>query len=331
MSDTERGRRLSYEEQEAIVFADRERRARKKPWWYLLALSALPHVCHTADQLRKEWYRHEAINGGNTTNVEKWTAIEAHLRQIMAEEMVALDALQEHVDLFTYGDRVTIAQLLEGANTEEERLDVVLGSPMLVLLREAEAKSPQQAEDSGYDTEDTLSFIVELDEELVGESKSARKRRHQKENRRRRAAAEATNQTESEQPAAITEQDQDDKPAPESVTLDFNGESKNARKRRRLRENRRKRAAAEAANQSDGEQGAAKTGQNQDDEPAPESVPESVSVESNGRSKRTQRRRRMRKNQRTQAAAEAAEADQGDGEQEASKTGQGQDGEPVSE
>jgi hypothetical protein len=131
---------LSYEQREIIVFADRERRASTRPSWSHLAKSAFPEVYREAQRLLQEQYRREAITEQRTTTSEKWAVIEAQIRETMAEGMEALDALEEHVKFWTVCEPVAIARILGEATTEQERLDVVLGSHMQVLLKEAQGK-----------------------------------------------------------------------------------------------------------------------------------------------------------------------------------------------
>ncbi|EXJ54734.1 hypothetical protein A1O7_10075 [Cladophialophora yegresii CBS 114405] len=126
---------LSYEQQEVVVFAERERRANTRPSWSYLAKSALPEVYRQAQRLLQEQYRHEAKAEERTTINEKWAVVEAQIRETMIEEMATLDALGEHVRCWTVCDPAAIEKSLEDATTEQERLDVVLGSRIQLLLK----------------------------------------------------------------------------------------------------------------------------------------------------------------------------------------------------
>ena len=57
--------------------------------------------------------------------------------------MAAVDALAEHVKTWTVCDPGAITERLQGATTEQEKLDVVLGSPMEQLLDAAQGKSSE--------------------------------------------------------------------------------------------------------------------------------------------------------------------------------------------
>jgi hypothetical protein len=131
---------LSYEEREAIIFRDRERRASNKPDWYLLAKSAFPEVYRKAQGLLQDLHRLDDNTKERTTTPEKWTVIEGQFRECMPEIMTALDALAEHVNTWTECDPATITSLLQGTTTEQERLDVVLGTHLDPLLQKAQGR-----------------------------------------------------------------------------------------------------------------------------------------------------------------------------------------------
>ena len=66
----------------------------------------------------------------------------------MNEHMVYLDALIKHVDTWVSCDPPTIAKLLEGATTEQARLEVVLGAHLRPLFESAQG-SPLEPEQVG--------------------------------------------------------------------------------------------------------------------------------------------------------------------------------------
>ncbi|OCT48032.1 hypothetical protein CLCR_04348 [Cladophialophora carrionii] len=185
---------LSYEQQEVIVFAQKERRANIRPSWSYLAKSAFPEVYHQAQRLLQEQYRREATAENRTTTNQKWAVVEVQIRETMTEEMAALDALEDHVRFWTVCDPAAIEKILEGATTEQERLDVVLGSRMQLLLTQAQGtfagfkadEASRRSDGSGYDTDESVTFVVEPTEKH-GSSKGSRRRRRKKENRRSQA------------------------------------------------------------------------------------------------------------------------------------------------
>ena len=126
---------MSYQRHEQIVFADRERRAANKPSWYYVAKSAVPEVYDAAQRRYTEQYRLEANDEQKTTVTEKWTVVDTELRESMAEEMTALDALTSHVKTWTECDPVTVQNLLKGATTEQERMRIILGSHIKLPIK----------------------------------------------------------------------------------------------------------------------------------------------------------------------------------------------------
>ncbi|ETI20162.1 hypothetical protein G647_08196 [Cladophialophora carrionii CBS 160.54] len=173
---------------------ERERRANTRPSWSYLAKSAFPEVYHQAQRLLQEQYRRETTAEERATTNQKWAVVEVQIRETMAEEMAAIDALEDHVRFWTVCHPVAIEIILENATTEQERVDVVLGSRMQLLLKQAQGtfagfkadKASRRSDGSAYDTDESVTFVVELTEKH-GRSKGSRRRRRKKENRRYQA------------------------------------------------------------------------------------------------------------------------------------------------
>jgi len=109
-----------------IIAAKREEREAARPNWYYIARSAHPRVSAYGMKLFKQQEKLEKQPETQTTDEEKWAAIEQQLRGEMLEDFQALDALQQHVDTFTACNPTVIEELFAGLETEEERLAVIL-------------------------------------------------------------------------------------------------------------------------------------------------------------------------------------------------------------
>ncbi|EHY53399.1 hypothetical protein HRR83_003606 [Exophiala dermatitidis] len=174
-----------------------------KPWWYHLAESRMPDLCKEANRLLKEQYRLEAELGEKTTTEQKWSRIGTQLREQKPAVFESLDRLERHVKIWTVCDKDVISQLFEGAVTETERLNVLLGnnsndltSPTLDLRQynASSSCSPSPSQESlrrtsngdCYNTDDSVEFQVEK-----RPGKAGLKKRRQKANRKRRAAEAA--------------------------------------------------------------------------------------------------------------------------------------------
>ncbi len=132
---------LSREEQEVKIIAAREESAKKKPKWAWFAEAHVPYVYQQADQILSGLKQLEAETDEKTAPLEKWVVIEAQMRETAIEQMTYLDALAQHVDTWTECDPATIAKLLEGATTEREHLNILLGSHLQPLFDKAQGIS----------------------------------------------------------------------------------------------------------------------------------------------------------------------------------------------
>ncbi|EXJ77230.1 hypothetical protein A1O3_10388 [Capronia epimyces CBS 606.96] len=121
-----------------IIQDRREKTTGMKPAWYYLAQSKMPELRKEAVRLLQDQYRLEALSGDQTTTTHKWAQVEHQLREKMPTEFHTLDRLQQHVEIWTVCNKEKIAQLFQGAITEAERLNVLLG-PTIDIAGPAEA------------------------------------------------------------------------------------------------------------------------------------------------------------------------------------------------
>ena len=98
----------------------------------------MPALHHRAQHLFQAQCLLEAEAEDKTTVQDKWIVVESIIRKAMAEAMTALDALGKYVNIWTVCDPVITADLLRAATTEEERLEIVLGTQLQKMLDEAE-------------------------------------------------------------------------------------------------------------------------------------------------------------------------------------------------
>lgn len=117
----------SLERIQEIIAIEREKKLRERPDWFYLAGSAYPDMHREAERLYQERCQLDATNKIKSTAEEKWASVTKQLQDEMPEKFARLNALKQFVEFWTFSNSDTIAKAFEGANTEEERLDILLG------------------------------------------------------------------------------------------------------------------------------------------------------------------------------------------------------------